>query len=97
MHCRIVAEEVLGGDPVDFGIIEDGSKRGPEPFDVPGFRSDEHIAVFRESSETMEVESDRAKNDVANTEALEGPDNLAEGIEIHRTDSTDPSTVQRNG
>src|SRR5581483_4021097 len=89
LHSGVIAEQVVGGDPVNFRIIKDGPQGSPEPLNILLFGRNEHIKILGKPRKPVKIESHGSENRVANTEPLKSVEDSAQSLEVHPLDSTD--------
>lgn len=80
---RIVALQVLSGDLVDAGVVEDGVERGPQSADVVRPRVHEDVEVLGHSGVPLQVDGDPTDDLVGDAVLGQRPEQGEDEVGVH--------------
>jgi len=83
LNRRILAKQVLRGNLLDRGIVEDGLESPLQPFDVLGLGCHEKVEIFRRPGQTEQVDRDGAEDDVPDAFSLQRRKDLLCKLQLH--------------
>ncbi len=76
--------EVLGADLVDLRVVPNGAQRRLQPFDVLTSGAHEEVDILRRAHHPVKVDCHAIDEDVLDSRALKGADDIEEHGEVHR-------------